>query len=198
MNMMPETPDRSAKNTAPEGYRDISVAIDDIARSVLWLALALLILPVVAFFIVHSRDQWNETVSASALLIVVIPGMLVSIVLHEGLHALGWMLFGRVSPRAISFGFDRASLSPYAHVEVPMRATPYRIGAVLPLIVLGVLPFVWGMSAANGLAVMYGALMISAAVGDIFVLWVIRSVQSDAMVLDHPSRAGCYVRDAGE
>ncbi len=178
----------------PEGYRDISVAIEDIARSALWLALALIFAPVIAFLLVHGGDQFGETVTVPALLAVLIPGMLVSIVLHEGLHALGWMIAGRVPTGEISFGFDRASLSPYAHVSIPMRATPYRFGAALPLIILGVLPWLWGMIAANGLLTFYGAMMTSAAVGDIFVLWVIRSVPGDALVLDHPSRAGCYVK----
>lgn len=189
-------PQPTTEIDTPPGYRDVSVAIEDIARSAMWLALALLIVPVLAFVPVHGVERLGSGLSFGVLLALSIPAFVVAVILHEGLHALGWMLFGRVPPQQIAFGVDRATLSPYAHVKGPMRATPYRIGALLPLIVLGILPWLWGMATGEGAAVLFAGLMLSAAVGDIYVVWVIREVPGGVLVMDHPTRAGCYVQES--
>jgi hypothetical protein len=41
--------------------------------------------------------------------------------------------------------------------------------------------------------VLLGGLFILAAGGDFLILWSIRGVDKDALVEDHPTRAGCYV-----
>ncbi|MBE0690578.1 MAG: DUF3267 domain-containing protein [Anaerolineae bacterium] len=119
--------------------------------------------------------------------------MLVGIVLHEGIHALGWKFFGNLRWRDLRFGVDRKTLSPYCHARVPMSARAYRIGALLPGILTGLLPTVAGIVLEHAFLTAIGAVLLSAAIGDLIVLWVLRTIPPDAHVLDHPSNAGCYV-----
>jgi len=118
----------------------------------------------------------------------------VAIAVHEGLHALAWMLAGGVKFNEIRFGFDVRNLAPYAHARTDMTARAYRVGVLTPGIVLGVIPCIVGIATGDGLLTLFGAIMLSAAIGDLYVYWIIREVPGDAQVRDHPSQAGCMVK----
>jgi hypothetical protein len=119
--------------------------------------------------------------------------LLVGIFAHEAIHGLAWALFGRLPLRRIRFGFKLMTLTPYAHALDPLPAGAYRLGALLPAILLGVVPFVAGTLIGSLPLALFGMLFILAAGGDLLVLWLIRGVDPQALVLDHPSRAGCIV-----
>ncbi len=123
-----------------------------------------------------------------------IPIFFLLIVLHEGLHAVGFASVGRVSWPEISFGVKWLTLTPYAHCGTAMPAAAYRAAVALPAVALGLLPALAGLAVGNGILAGWGTLMLGAAGGDLTILWAIRSVPGDAIVRDHPSRAGCQVR----
>ena len=112
---------------------------------------------------------------------------------HEILHALGWMLFGRVPREAIKFGFSWRGLMPYTHCKMPLKPSAYRIGSLLPGAVTGLLPSVVGLALGSLWLTMLGAVLLGAAGGDMLVLWEIRSVRSNARILDHPTKTGCEI-----
>lgn len=118
-----------------------------------------------------------------------------SVILHEGLHALGWLVFGRVPWPKIRFGIKMAT--PYAHTSAAMQARAYRLSAALPGLVLGGVPAVISWITGSGLLMGYAALMLSAAAGDAVILWLIRDVGAGQRVQDHPSEAGCRVLLSG-
>jgi hypothetical protein len=124
-------------------------------------------------------------------------GLLAAIVgaipVHEGLHALGWAAFGRVSLRRVRFGLALRTLNPYAHLLDPIQARAYRWGTALPGLVLGALPCLAVLAWGSAWWMLFSLTMIFAAAGDALVLWLLCGVDPEAMVLDHPSRAGCLV-----
>jgi hypothetical protein len=124
-----------------------------------------------------------------ALLVAVLPGIFV----HEAIHGAAWRAFGRLGRGRVEFGFQRRTLTPYAHALDPMPAAAYRLGAVLPALLLGVAPYAAGIVLGNLPLALFGILFIAAAGGDFLVLWLLRNVSGRAMVQDHPSRAGCIV-----
>lgn len=176
----------------PEG-RDLSVSL---ARAnVLTLAIAV---PLVGLMLVVYRllapgggglALSGTFASSLAFLGLVVVGILA----HEGIHGLAWATFGRFPLGRIRFGFKVSTLTPYAHAPDPMPARAYRLGAGLPALVLGVLPFAAGTAVGSAGLALYGMIFTFAAGGDLLVLWLIRGVDARARVLDHPSRAGCVV-----
>ena len=126
---------------------------------------------------------------------VLLPGLLGGVVLHEVIHGLSWAIFARKPLRSIRFGVQWKTLTPYAHCAGAMEARAYRLGAVMPALLLGAFPAGIGLVLGNGAWVLYGTLFLVAAVGDFIVLWVLRRVPGDVLVEDHPARAGCYVYD---
>jgi hypothetical protein len=125
-----------------------------------------------------------------ALLMVVV--FIASVAVHEGLHVIGWMVFGNVPLSRIKFGIESAT--PHVSTSVPMRAGAYRISVALPGLVLGVLPTAVSWLLGSGALVLFGSLMLITALGDLMILWLIRDVPAGRLVLDHPSEAGCLVQ----
>ena len=125
----------------------------------------------------------------TALLSLVIGGM----ILHEMLHVWGFRLFGRVPDTAVRLGFNWRAFAPFAHVSVPVTAAAYRQAALLPGVVLGVLPAAAGMAVGSGLVVAFAVIMQVAALGDVLIVWQLRDVGPDEYVSDHPSRIGCEI-----
>lgn len=119
--------------------------------------------------------------------------LLIGIVLHEGLHALGWKVAAGVPWSAMKFGINWKVLAPYAHCKVPMMARAYRIGVLLPGLALGLFPGIAGLLGGSFVLTSWGALFTAAASGDLLGYWAIRSVPSSARVLDHPTELGCEV-----
>jgi hypothetical protein len=114
-------------------------------------------------------------------------------IIHEILHALGWMLFGQVPREAIKFGFSWQGLMPYTHCKMTLKPSAYRIGSLLPGAVTGLLPGIIGLTSGSLWLTMLGAVLLGAAGGDMLVLWELCSVPSNALILDHPTKTGCEV-----
>lgn len=125
-----------------------------------------------------------------------IPLLIIGTVIHECLHVLGWKVFGRQPWSVFKFGFNWKTVTPYAHCQVPLEASAYRKGTVLPGLILGVLPSAAGILLQDGIVTLFGAFFLGAACGDFLSLWLMRSVHPDALVKDHPTRAGCIVLES--
>jgi len=169
--------------------RDVSVPLDTIASKAMPLAIILTLVPLIPHVLkwgYASRFNIGDYLLGFVAVVVLL-------VAHEATHAIGWILFAGVQPKDIRFGIAWKTLSPYAHSKVAMKAGGYRAGVVLPLIITGIGPTVIGTLTNTGWLTVAGAVLVSGAVGDLIVLWVIRRVPSEAMVIDHPQNAGCYV-----
>lgn len=115
------------------------------------------------------------------------------IVIHEAIHGLAWSFFARRPLREMKFGIQWSTLTPYAHCPGPTPVTAYRLGALMPGLLLGILPAVAGIISGSGFMLAFGLLFTFAAGGDFTILWLLRKVPEGRLVEDHPTRAGCYV-----
>lgn len=165
---------------------DLSRPVEKLPAWVWVLSIVLLILPMGFYGIVHDFD-------ASAINLALILWFVVFIVLHELVHAIGWKFASGLPWSQFKFGFLWQSLSPYCHAKAPMNVVAYRIGAVMPLLVTGILPWLVALVLADSMLAIVGTVLISAAVGDLYILWTLRKVPDKAEVEDHPSQAGCIV-----
>ena len=124
---------------------------------------------------------------------VAVPSALLGIIAHEAIHAISWAVASRRPLSAIAVGFQWRSLTPYAHPRDPMGVRPYRIGAAMPGLVLGIVPAVAAIVLGWPTLLVFGLFFTVAAGGDALVLWLIRGVPAAKSVQDHPTRAGCIV-----
>ncbi|MEO8217461.1 MAG: metalloprotease family protein [Acidobacteriota bacterium] len=108
---------------------------------------------------------------------------------HELLHTLGYTLIGRAPIRSCPISFD--GLLVAARCLAPIRIWRYRAATALPGLVLGLLPLLTGLLAGKAWMSVYGAIMTGGALGDMRVLWVLRSVPGNDTVIYRPA-IGAY------
>lgn len=160
--------------------------------------LALALMPFLVAFVfgpyllLHGWRALGEGWAGVMGVLVFVPMVVISIVVHEGLHGLGFLLAG--VPRAsLRFGIQREMMTPYASCTVPVEARRYRFAAALPALVLGLVPALASWITGWAPAAVYAMWMLLFAGGDLLILWIIRDVPPDTRVIDHPSRAGCRI-----
>jgi len=172
--------------------KDHSISLARANVYTLAISLPLVGLMLAAYLLLTTEDTRVPGMSLGGGLlffVLIIAGILV----HEGIHKLAWAAFGRLPLSRIRFGFQASTLTPYAHALDPMPARAYRLGALMPALILGAIPFLAGTAIGSLALALYGMIFVFAAGGDLLILWLIRRVDPRALVLDHPSRAGCIV-----
>lgn len=118
--------------------------------------------------------------------------ILIGIPVHEIIHWIV-LVIGKKSLKNVKFGFHIKALCPHVHCKEPVAVQLYRIAAIMPGIILGILPSVYGIITGDSLILLWGLVFIFAAGGDLLILWLTRKVSIDEYVLDHPQKAGCYI-----
>lgn len=117
--------------------------------------------------------------------------IVVGIVVHELIHGFTWMYVTRSGFRHLRFGMLPGGV--YCHIDVPMSKRKYVIGALMPLWLMSVVPFLLSFVTHSLWLMLFGAIFISAAMGDVMIVWAIRKEPHDTLVYDHPSEPGCLV-----
>ena len=167
-----------------------------------WVAIALLsILSVVIglpFIIIHFNKFSAYFSNFSALNFFKDWGlfflmMVVGIVLHELIHGLTWAIFIKERFRKIRFGVMRKYLTPYCHCKVPMKVKHYVIGAIMPAIILGILPLIIAFMNGSIFIFLLGLYFTIAASGDFLIIYYLRNESCNDYVIDHESEVGCNV-----
>jgi len=179
-------------STSTQSYpyqQDLSVSTVTILLHAIWMTVIFIVVPLLPFNAIWGTDPLLVAFTNPQ---IIIPA-LVLVILHELLHALAWKLAGGLSFSEFKFGIAWKTLSPYCHATRPMDISAYRVGVIVPGIVLGILPVILGTMMGDGFITVLGALLTAGAVGDVYVLWLLRHVPEGAQVVDHPTRAGCLV-----
>ncbi len=173
--------------TAYPGYRieDRSVAIASLPSWVWILSLVLVIIPIALYLLITGAGfdlQWKWLAYTFGLLL-----------LHEGTHAVAWKYASGLPWSSFTFGVQWKTVTPYCHSTAPMPVTAYRIGAAMPLIFTGMLPWLISFITLDTELAFAGAILISGAAGDLYILHAIRDLPADVLLQDHDTQAGCVV-----
>ena len=115
----------------------------------------------------------------------------VGVVVHELIHGFTWMLATHSGFSHLRFGVMAGGV--YCHIDVPMTKRKYVAGALMPLLLLGIIPFVVSFFAGSFILMLLGATLTACAMGDVMIVWAIRKEQPDTLVYDHPTEGGCVV-----
>ena len=187
-----------ARPDDPSGPLDRSASLVTANVAALGLAVPLLLVLAGPFVGVWG---WDALASGAAWWFghpaVLFAALVGGVLAHEGLHALAWRLAANLPTGAVRIGFNWKALTPFAHCSAPMPARAYRIGAVTPGIALGLAPAALALATGSGALLAFALLFTLAAGGDALIVWLLRGVSPDALVTDHPTRAGCLVDPVG-
>lgn len=132
--------------------------------------------------------HWGEAFRGMGALLL---AFFIGVVVHELIHGLTWVWMTHSSFRHLRFGVMTGAV--YCHIDVPMTKRQYVVGALMPLLLLGIVPYVLSFFFGSLWLMTFGTLFISAAMGDVMIVWAIRKETPDTLVYDHPKEAGCLV-----
>ena len=181
---------------AAEGYRETMLTVSLNAANILsivFLAVTALIYAVI--FIKVNGTVPFETLG-SFMPLSVIAAVLVFTVVHELVHGLSWVIFSPATFSDIAFGIDMQHLAPYCCCTAPLQKRSHLIGTLMPLILLGIVPFVISIFTASVFWLWVAVIMTAAATGDIMIavkLLRYKKTGSELLVIDHPVDAGTVV-----
>ena len=185
-------------NTNLEIKKDLSISMARANVYSLFFAIPATIILLGAYLLLWGKQGLVDTrlmIYKSFALSILI--LIIGILLHELLHGLTWTWLGRKPFSAIRYGINIKVLSPYAHCREPLNIQAYRWGALMPGLLLGIIPALLGIMSGNGALMSFGLLFTVAAGGDAIVLWSLRREDQDALVQDHPTHAGCCIVEPG-
>lgn len=141
-------------------------------------------------------DAWSGWLLLSPVMLILI--LLGGVVLHELIHGTTWAFFCRKGFRSIRYGVMWEFLTPYCHCKEPLALRPYLLGAIMPAIILGFAPSIYGIISGNIACFMFGLTFTMAAGGDFIMIWMLRKESKNSLVQDHPSKIGCIVYTAAD
>lgn len=182
------------------GYKPIDLVVSIARANVRGLLLALPCVIVLVSLFVHfapfSAEDSAFTVSMGLAVVLSIVIFLALVVVHELIHGLIWGIFAKDHFRAIEFGVVWSMLTPYCTCSEPLTKGQYVLGAIMPMLVLGVgLGVVSVFTGSVGLLVL-AVLMILAGGGDLLIVLLVlmyKTPTKDALYCDHPYQPGVVV-----
>jgi hypothetical protein len=153
--------------------------------------IGILILPYYLYYGFESTNQVREFFKFSTF----IPSIVVGIIVHEAIHGITWAMVAKIPISEIKFGFQIKTFTPFAHCKIPINIVAYRIGALMPFIILGIIPYVYSLFNQNHIILGFSLFFSFVAIGDLMILWITRDIAKDKKVQDHPTEGGVTIVD---
>ncbi len=186
----------------PEGYKEIlAVDLQGNKRQLLIVngaALAISIIMAVIGILIHPIRISAERDSLEGLLIdllIIVPGTILYMILHEAVHGIFMRAFSEVKPR---FGFT--GLYAYAGSDAYYAKLPYIIIALAPVVIWGIVLLVLNLLIPAYFWPIYfiQIMNISGAAGDLYVTLKFMRMPADILVHDTGVAMTVYGKEATE
>jgi hypothetical protein len=119
--------------------------------------------------------------------------LILGIIAHELIHGFFWAMYAKNGFKSIKFGILLKMLTPYCHCKEALKIKHYIIGAIMPAIILGIIPSIIAICTGKIGLLIFGIFFTMAASGDFLVIKLLLKENKENWVQDHPSEAGCYI-----
>ena len=180
-----------------DGYtvKELTIGIVKANVYAILMALPLCLFTVIPFILVNRGKLYfaGNPLITSVLFVIT---LVVLVVVHELIHGLTWSIFAQDHFKSIEFGFMKEYATPYCTCTVPLKKGAYIAGALMPLIILGIMPAVIAIFTGSFFLLAIGFVMILTAGGDIMIVLKLLGYKSDAadvLIYDHPTQAGSVI-----
>lgn len=153
--------------------------------------LVIFALPYVLIWEGHILSSIRNIVFDNLLITLVV--IVLGAIVHELIHGLFWSFFQKNGFKSIKFGIVWKYLTPYCHCSEPLLLRHYRLGALMPGIIMGVIPSLISLLTGNAELFIFGCFFTLAAGGDLLMILLLRKESKKALVQDHPDKIGCTI-----
>lgn len=181
-----------AETLTGQGYRRVELTVG-IVKANLFAVLLLIPLMVGGVGLFLWRNRQLDGDFGLMEMILFLAALFVLIVVHELIHGLSWAIYAEHYWKDIEFGFMKQYLTPYCTCKVPLTKGQYIFGALMPLVLLGLLPMAAGILMGSMPVLWIGIIMADAAAGDILIVWKLlryKTAAEHVVYMDHPTQAG--------
>ncbi|WP_162920091.1 DUF3267 domain-containing protein [Paenisporosarcina cavernae] len=160
-----------------------------------WLSLLMTIVPLLLGFLFLGLTESGVSGSFSLWSITTfIVVYFLLIVLHEAVHLVAFRFIGKVPWSSLDYGINWKLGVAYATTSQSIANRPLQGVLIAPLIVTGLLPFVYGVFFASPFWLISGCFLIGGAAGDVAMIKALRGYPANALVRDDPNLPKLYVQ----
>lgn len=130
-------------------------------------------------------STWNVYTLIIGLFVFIL-----GIVVHELIHGIFIAIFSKNGFKDIKFGISTNEvIAPYCDFKGDLNIWEFRICAIMPTIVLALIPIILGFIIHDFIYLLGGCLFLIAGAGDFYLLWITKSLKKDALI------KGCSNKD---
>lgn len=161
----------------------------------------LMTFPLIIMFYVLYRLSYKMSLLSSNEFILFLCICFVLIMMHELIHGIVWALGTPTKFKSISFGFIVKTLTPYCTCNVPLSKSFMIWGALMPTILLGIIPCFISLLNGSLFLLCVGMFMILGGGGDMLVVWNLLKYKSkgkEVLFIDHPYELGTAIFEKGK
>lgn len=143
-------------------------------------------LPIMALMGVIYYFRWKSMPGGFDFMFFFV-GLILTTVIHELIHGLGWSLFAEKGFRSMKFGITQGM--PYCHCVEVLGKRGYITGTMAPVVVIGTVLMVLSLIIPSFNLFVLALINVLSAGGDMLIILRARTLK-DAHVIDHPSLPG--------
>lgn len=179
-----------------QGYKRTDLTIGIVKANLVALLIAIPVVSIGMLLFAWKNSMAVPLVPQRALLLAVL--ILMLIVVHELIHGITWSLFTERHFKDIEFGFMKEYLTPYCTCLVPLSKKHYILGALMPGLLLGLIPTALGILLGSPLLFWTGIVMLLSAGGDLMIVMKLltfkkQNESTEVLIYDHPTQAGSVI-----
>ena len=156
----------------------------------------ILLAMIIPFYVIGDRLFHFIWVHRDPIISIVIPfwvkaiSIILAIVVHELIHGIIFAIYAPNGFKSVSFGFNAKLGAFYCHCEQPIRVKHYRRAGIAPLVILGLIPLIFGFITGVAWFKTFGLLLTIGGFGDLLVYIKLLKINRNLFVLDHPDKLG--------
>ncbi|MFP7476875.1 DUF3267 domain-containing protein [Terribacillus saccharophilus] len=169
--------------------REVLFDMGKLQRQAMYLTAGLMFAASFIYFAFYGLEFRITLFGLLLFLVLVVLG----IILHELLHGIGFIVFGKAKPRQIKYGISWKDGAAYAHCMIPIKVSAYRVALLLPVILTGLIPLVISFIVGNGVLLTVSVILTAGGIGDWLIFRSLKIYKASQLVKDHPTKVGYYI-----
>lgn len=141
------------------------------------IIIVILMVPTLLIF-----DSYSIEVSGGKtifLLLVYILSFIVFIIVHELLHGISFVIFGKVKLKELRFGFIWKSGMAYCISTVPVKISAARISLMMPVYAVCIPMYIIGIIINDFGITILAIFFLSGSVADFYYIWISRKANKN-------------------
>jgi len=121
--------------------------------------------------------------------------ILLAVILHELIHGILFAIYSPNGFKSVTFGINVKLGAFYCHCSDPLKVKQYRRAGIAPLVLLGIVPYVFALFTGITWIKTFGLLLTIGGFGDLLIYIKLLKFDSNLVIRDHPEKLGFIIEE---